>query len=251
MQVNQSFKADPEIAKWLTNADFRRALSHGHRPQPAQRDVLARRRHARLGGARRGQPLLPGQGVAHQVVDARSSQQANALLDKIGLTKKDGEGFRVRTDNGERLRIQIQAVKAFMPWPAAGRDDRPAVEEDRHLGRGRRRWSATSPSPARATTSTTSALDQRRHRDPLSLPAPRHSRRSDGGVHGAGVREVVRLRRHAGQEARRSELDEDLRAVPLGREPEGSRSASRSRRRSGRSWSTSNTASAPSASRRR
>ena len=26
----------------------------------------------------------------------------------------------VRTDNGERLRIQIQAVKAFMPWPAQG-----------------------------------------------------------------------------------------------------------------------------------
>ena len=26
LQVNQSFKADPEVAKWLTNADFRRAL---------------------------------------------------------------------------------------------------------------------------------------------------------------------------------------------------------------------------------
>ena len=25
-------------------------------------------------------------------------KQANALLDKIGLTKKDGEGFRLRTD---------------------------------------------------------------------------------------------------------------------------------------------------------
>ena len=29
MQVNQTFTADPEIAKWLTNADFRRALSLG------------------------------------------------------------------------------------------------------------------------------------------------------------------------------------------------------------------------------
>jgi peptide/nickel transport system substrate-binding protein len=29
LYVNQSFTDDPEIAKWLTNADFRRALSMG------------------------------------------------------------------------------------------------------------------------------------------------------------------------------------------------------------------------------
>ena len=28
------------------------------------------------------------------------------MLDKIGLTKKDSEGYRVRTDNGQRLRIE-------------------------------------------------------------------------------------------------------------------------------------------------
>ena len=43
--------------------------------------------------------------------------QANEMLDAIGLDQKDDEGFRVRTDNGERLRIEIQAVKAFLPWP--------------------------------------------------------------------------------------------------------------------------------------
>ena len=29
LQINQSYDADPEIAKWLTNTDFRRALSLG------------------------------------------------------------------------------------------------------------------------------------------------------------------------------------------------------------------------------
>jgi hypothetical protein len=29
------------------------------------------------------------------------------MLDAIGLTEKDSEGFRLRTDNGERLRIEI------------------------------------------------------------------------------------------------------------------------------------------------
>jgi peptide/nickel transport system substrate-binding protein len=44
-------------------------------------------------------------------------KQANALLDKIGLTKKDSAGFRLRTDNAQRLRIQIIAVQAFLPYP--------------------------------------------------------------------------------------------------------------------------------------
>ena len=47
-------------------------------------------------------------------------KQANALLDKIGLNKKDAQGFRLRTDNGQRLRIQIIAVQAFLPWPKHG-----------------------------------------------------------------------------------------------------------------------------------
>ena len=29
------------------------------------------------------------------------------MLDSIGLTKKDAEGFRLRTDNGQRLRIEL------------------------------------------------------------------------------------------------------------------------------------------------
>src|SRR5207253_1048024 len=42
---------------------------------------------------------------------------ANKKLDEIGLAKKDRDGFRVRTDNGQRLVIQIQAVNALLPWP--------------------------------------------------------------------------------------------------------------------------------------
>jgi peptide/nickel transport system substrate-binding protein len=34
-------------------------------------------------------------------------KKANELLDKIGLTKKDSEGYRLRTDNGQRLRIEL------------------------------------------------------------------------------------------------------------------------------------------------
>ena len=44
-------------------------------------------------------------------------KQANDLLDKIGLTKKDAEGFRVRTDNGQPLRFVVTTVAAaFIPY---------------------------------------------------------------------------------------------------------------------------------------
>ncbi len=119
LQPNTSFKADPEIAKWLTNADFRRALSMG-----IDRDQLNETFFLGVGtpgSAVPGEssPYFPGAEwrTKYSTLDVAA---ANGLLDKIGLTKKDGEGFRVRTDNGERLRLQIQTVKAFMPWPAHG-----------------------------------------------------------------------------------------------------------------------------------
>jgi peptide/nickel transport system substrate-binding protein len=119
LQVNTSHRADPEIGKWLANADFRRALSMGiDRNQLNETFFLG---VGTPGSAVPGEdsPYFPGKEwrTKYSTLDLA---QANKLLDGIGLTKKDSEGFRVRTDNGERLRIQIQAVKAFMPWPAHG-----------------------------------------------------------------------------------------------------------------------------------
>src|SRR5215213_4925073 len=45
-------------------------------------------------------------------------KQANELLDKIGLDKKDSEGFRLRTDGKGRLRLEVVTVGgAFVPFP--------------------------------------------------------------------------------------------------------------------------------------
>jgi len=116
LQINQSFKADPEIRKWLTNADFRRALALG-----IDRDQLNETFWLGVGtpgsvvpGESRPQNPGPEWRKKWSTLDIK---QANALLDKIGLAKKDSAGFRVRTDNGERLRIQIIAVQAFLPYP--------------------------------------------------------------------------------------------------------------------------------------
>ena len=113
---NQSFDGDAEIAKWLRNADFRRALSLAiDRKQLNETFWLG---VATPGSAAPGEslPYFPGQGWREKW-STYDVKQANEMLDRIGLTKKDSQGFRLRTDNGQRLRIQVQAVQAFLPWP--------------------------------------------------------------------------------------------------------------------------------------
>jgi peptide/nickel transport system substrate-binding protein len=116
IHINQSYEADPEIRKWLTNADFRRALSMG-----IDRDQF-------------NEAFFLGMGTPSSLMSEDSSpenagpewrlkwstldlNQANGLLDKVGLTKKDAEGYRLRTDNGQRLRLEVTTVAAsFLPY---------------------------------------------------------------------------------------------------------------------------------------
>ena len=119
VQINQSFEADPEVRKWLTSADFRRALSIGLDRGQLNETFW-------LGVGTPGSPV-PAESSAYNPGpewrtkwSTHDPAQANALLDKIGLTKKDGEGFRVRTDNGERLRVEIATIQAFLPFPKIG-----------------------------------------------------------------------------------------------------------------------------------
>jgi peptide/nickel transport system substrate-binding protein len=119
LQVNQSYRADAEIAKWLTNADFRRALSLG-----IDRGQLNETFWLGLGTPgsavpAESSPYNPGPEWRNRW-STHDPAQANRLLDGLGLTRKDREGFRLRSDNGQRLVIQVQAVKAFLPWPQQG-----------------------------------------------------------------------------------------------------------------------------------
>jgi peptide/nickel transport system substrate-binding protein len=115
LQINHAYEADPEVAKWLLTRDFRRALSLG-----IDRDQL-------------NETFWLGIGVAGSIIPADSSpyspggewrkkwsmhdpKQANEFLDKVGLAKKDGEGYRLRTDGKGRLRIELMtSAGAFIP----------------------------------------------------------------------------------------------------------------------------------------
>ena len=116
LQFNLSYVKDPEIAKWLNNKDFRRALSMGiDRAQINEAFFLGTGTPGSVAPDDTA-PDSPGPEwrTKWSTLDVA---QANSLLDQIGLDKKDSEGFRLRTDGSDRLRIEITTVAAaFLPW---------------------------------------------------------------------------------------------------------------------------------------
>jgi peptide/nickel transport system substrate-binding protein len=114
--LNQNYDADPEINKWLRNKDFRIALSLG-----IEREQLNEVYWLGLGDPGSAapspdSPYSPGAEFRklHATFDAK---KANEILDRLGLEKKDAEGFRLRTDGKGRLTLEITTVgAAFVNW---------------------------------------------------------------------------------------------------------------------------------------
>jgi len=117
LKFNFAYRLDPEIQKWFANLEFRRALALGIDREQINEAFF-------LGLGVTGTPIpadiipeSPGKDW-HQRWATLDVAKANAMLDAIGLKKKDAEGFRVRTDNGERLRLQIDVAQTLSPtWP--------------------------------------------------------------------------------------------------------------------------------------
>jgi peptide/nickel transport system substrate-binding protein len=115
LMVNLTYEADAEIAKWLNTTDFRRALSLG-----IERDQL--NETFWLGVGTPGSPVVaetspysPGPEY-RKLWSTLDVKKANEMLDKIGLDKKDSDGYRLRTDGKGRLRIEVQTIGAsFTP----------------------------------------------------------------------------------------------------------------------------------------
>ncbi len=72
---------------------------------------------------------------------------------RSGWRRRISSGFRVRTDNGDRLRIQIIAVQAFLPYPKLSEMVADQWAEDRHPGRCARTGAQPGDDPGCATTS--------------------------------------------------------------------------------------------------
>jgi ABC-type transport system substrate-binding protein len=109
IKFNLSYEADPDIARWMNTTDFRRALALG-----INRDQI-------------NETFWLGTGTPSSVVPADHNkynpgpeyrqrwatykpQEASAMLDALGLDKKDAEGYRLRSDGKGRLRLEITTI---------------------------------------------------------------------------------------------------------------------------------------------
>ena len=106
---NMHYDADPELNKWFNNLDFRRALSLA-----IDRDQINETFFLGIGTPGSGAPAeankySPGP-EWRQKWSTFEQKQANELLDKAGLTQKDGEGYRMRTDGKGRLSVEITTL---------------------------------------------------------------------------------------------------------------------------------------------
>jgi len=120
LHMGNSYEGDAEIAKLLRDKDFRHALSLG-----IDRDQLNEAFWLGVGTPGSVAPapdtlFSPGAewNKKWAVLDLK---QANELLDKIGLTKKDGEGYRLRADGKGRLRLEMVTIGGqFVPFTQVG-----------------------------------------------------------------------------------------------------------------------------------
>jgi len=104
---------DPGLRELMQNRDFRIALSLG-----IDRAAINELAYQGFGEPRQAAliPQCPYYKEEHaQRYAEHDPDQANELLDGIGLTERDADGFRMRLD-GEPLTITIEYPPIFGPW---------------------------------------------------------------------------------------------------------------------------------------
>ena len=106
------YEVDDEIQKWLTNKDFRIALSNAVDRQRINEVVFLGLGQNMQGGFIKGHAFYPGDEYAtkHQ----EGTGKANEILDGLGLDKNDGDGFRLRTDgSGDTLIFELSYIANY------------------------------------------------------------------------------------------------------------------------------------------
>jgi peptide/nickel transport system substrate-binding protein len=109
---------DEELIDLLNQADFRRAISLG-----IDRGQLNEALWLGLGTPGScipspESPQNPGESEWRDRWSTLDVDLGNELLDGLGLTERDNEGYRLRRDNGDRLRVRLSASGARLNWPA-------------------------------------------------------------------------------------------------------------------------------------
>ena len=114
---NETYTKDPDLGKLLANRDFRIAMSYAINRNQIKESAFLGLGEARQPVAAPWSPYFPGNAYARKYTEYRPDE-ANRMLDRIGLDKKDGEGFRLLPGSTRRVTVELSVVpNVFGPWP--------------------------------------------------------------------------------------------------------------------------------------
>jgi peptide/nickel transport system substrate-binding protein len=119
VRINLAYAKDPVLGDLLRTVEFRRALSLGIDRDQVNESFFVGTSTPSATMVPDHSPYFPGEEwrtkwATHDV------EQANALLDEIGLTEKDGSGIRIRPDGSGPIRLDCQAATSFADFPGIG-----------------------------------------------------------------------------------------------------------------------------------
>ena len=115
INFNMTYNADPEIGKLIRTKDFRVALSIAINRDEIKESVFLGLGEPRQGVPAPWHPYFPGKEWAAKHTEF-NRDEANKMLDALGLTKRDAQGIRLMA-NGKPATIELSVVPAFGAWP--------------------------------------------------------------------------------------------------------------------------------------
>lgn len=119
VRINLAYDVDKQLGELIRTTDFRRALSLGIDRDQINEAFFLGTSTPSATMCSDDNPYFPGPEWRTKWA-THEPERANALLDEIGLTKRDGNGFRQRPDGKGRIVLDYQTVHSFADFPAMG-----------------------------------------------------------------------------------------------------------------------------------
>jgi len=116
ISFNQTYTKDADLGKLMQTKDFRVAMSYA-----INRTKIQETAYLGLGEPRQpvpapSSPYYPGDKWAKMYTEYKPDE-ANKLLDGIGLTKKNADGIRLYPNTTKPVQIEISVAPVFGPYP--------------------------------------------------------------------------------------------------------------------------------------
>ncbi len=113
---NETYTKDTDLGRLFQNKDFRIAMSYAINRNEIKESAFLGLGEARQPVAAPWHPYYPGDAYAKKYTEFRPDE-ANRMLDGLGLNRKDADGIRLFPGTNKRVTVELSVVPVFGPWP--------------------------------------------------------------------------------------------------------------------------------------